>query len=257
MSDHPVPADWPRSLTVPYRIRFDEAGLDGLARGSALLGIVGDVAWRHSEVLGFTREWYAERGLGWLVRGVEARVLSPIAYGDTVLVRTALVGGRRVMVRRESPVTAEDGSLLALVRTDWVLTDARGAPTRIPEDFQARLPETPVGFEPVRVDRADPPASASCVRLTVRTRDLDPVGHVNNGVYLDYLDEAVAAAGGGAAVAAVPRRYTLEYVGSATAGDELRALAWPTPGGWTHRLELASDGATLLRGALATEVEPG
>lgn len=252
MSGDAAAPDGLYSLTVPYRIRFDEAGPDGLARGSSLLGITGDAGWRHSEALGFTREWYAERGLAWLVRSIEARVLAPIPYGATVLVRTAVVGWRRVMARRESPITAPDGSLVALVRTDWVLTDARGAPTRIPGDFAERFSQAPDGFGPLRVDRSDPPAAASSLRLSVRARDEDPVGHVNNGVYLDYLDEAVAAAGGGATVAAFPRRYALEYVGSATAGDDLRALAWPTDYGWTHRLERAADGAVLLRGTLRT-----
>jgi acyl-CoA thioesterase FadM len=257
VSGDAAPAGRHLSLTVPYRIRFDESGPDGLARGSSLLGIVGDAAWMHSEVLGFTRAWYAERGLVWLVRSIEAHLLAAIPYGATVSVRTAVIGKRRVMARRESVVSAADGGHVADVWTDWVLTDARGAPTRIPNDFATWSPETQTAFEPLRVDRGEPPGSASELRMSVRGRDVDPMGHVNNSVYLDYLDEAVAAAGGGDTVAALPRRYALEYVGSAAAGDELRALAWPTPDGWTHRLERASDGAVLLRGTLGTIAPAG
>ena len=251
-----APADRPRSLSVPYRVRFDEAGPDGLARGSTLLRIVQDAAWRHSEALGFTRAWYAERGLVWLVRAVEARLLAPVAYGDTVDVWTAVIGERRVMARRASRVTSADGSPVASAWTDWVLTDASGAPTRIPDDFADWLVGSPERFDPLRVDRGEPPAGAVVLGLSVRGRDLDPMGHVNNAVYLDYLDEAVAAAGGGNAVAALPRRYALEHVGSATAGDDLVALAWQTDEGWTHRLQRASDGAVLLRGTLATDGRP-
>ena len=245
-------ADRPRSLTVPYRIRFDEAGPDGLARASSLLALVQDAAWWHSERLGFTRAWYAERGLVWLVRSIEARLLAPVAYGETVDVWTAVVGERRVMARRASRVTSADGSPVASVWTDWVLTDARGAPTRIPSDFADWLAEAPERFDPLRVDRGEPPPGAVPLDLSVRPRDLDPMGHVNNSVYVDYLDEAVVAAGGADDVAALPRRYALEYVGSATAGDDLVALAWRTGDGWTHRLQRASDGAALLRGTLGT-----
>ena len=252
MTDGPLAPAHPRSRTEPYRIRFDEAGADGIARASAVLAIAQDAAWRHSEALGFTREWYAERGLVWLVRSIAVHLAAPVAYGETVHVWTAVVGERRVMARRESRVTAADGSMVAAVMTDWVLTDARGAPTRIPDDFTAWLLAGPATFEPLRVDRADPPASASTVRLSVRARDLDPMGHVNNTVYADYFDEAVVAAGGTDAIVAFPRRYALEYVGSATYGDALLAIAWPADGGWNHRLVRAEDGATLLRGTLGT-----
>jgi hypothetical protein len=38
-----------------YRVRFDEAGPDGNLRTSGVLRYAQDVAWRHSEVLGFDR----------------------------------------------------------------------------------------------------------------------------------------------------------------------------------------------------------
>ncbi len=38
-----------RGVTIPYRVRFDECGPDGLARSSALLRYAQDVAWVHSE----------------------------------------------------------------------------------------------------------------------------------------------------------------------------------------------------------------
>jgi acyl-CoA thioesterase FadM len=247
-------ADRPRSLTVPYRIRFDEAGPDGLARGSSLLRVVQDAAWWHSESLGFTRAWYAQRGLVWLVRAIDLRLVAPVAYGATVDVWTAVTGERRVIARRESRVTSADGGPVALVHTDWVLTDAGGVPTRIPNDFADWLGGAPARFDPVRVDRAEPPAGAASIDLPVRARDLDPMAHVNNTVYLDYLDEAVVSAGGADAIAALPRRYVLEYLGSATAGDDLLAIAWRNDDGWAHRLQRASDGAVLLRGELRAGV---
>ena len=64
-----------RTATVPYRVRFDECGPDGLARTSALLRYAQDVAWIHSERLGFDRDWYAARGLTWLVRAAEVAIL--------------------------------------------------------------------------------------------------------------------------------------------------------------------------------------
>jgi acyl-ACP thioesterase len=68
-------------MTVPYRVRFDESSPAGTIRTSALLRYAQDVAWLHSERLGFDRAWYAERGLTWLVRSVELVVEGCIETG--------------------------------------------------------------------------------------------------------------------------------------------------------------------------------
>jgi acyl-CoA thioester hydrolase len=250
----PTPEGAP-SLAAEYRVRFDEAGPDGLMRGSTLLGIVQDVAWRHSEALGLTRGWYEERGLLWLVRSVEVRYLAPVAHGDTIRAETMIDGWRRVLARRLTRLTTPDGSPVATVATDWVMTSVEaGGPTRIADEIVARL--AGVGsFEPVRVDRGEPPADAAAVVAIVGLRDLDPVGHMNNSVYLDLLDESVAAAGGDLR-GTFPRRAALEYVDAARAGETLTARAWRTADGWGHRLERASDGATLVRGMTAGGAGP-
>ena len=49
--------------TVEFRVRFDEAGPDGLVRTSTLLRYAQDLAAHHSAERGFDRAWYAERGL--------------------------------------------------------------------------------------------------------------------------------------------------------------------------------------------------
>jgi acyl-CoA thioesterase FadM len=87
-------------FAADYRVRFDEAGPDGRVRTATLLRYAQDVAWRHSEALGFDRAWYAERGLNWVVRGVELEVLRPIAMGTALRVATAVIGHRRIWARR-------------------------------------------------------------------------------------------------------------------------------------------------------------
>ena len=70
----------------------------------------------------------------------------------------------------------------------------------------------------------------------VRYHQLDPLGHVNNAAYLNFLEQAAidhaAAAGydverlreiGGLFIA---RRHEIEYLRPATAGDRLRVVTW-------------------------------
>ena len=238
-----------------YRVRFDEAGPDGLLRTSGLMRYAQDVAWQHSTALGFGRDWYLERGLTWLVRCAELEVLAPIQMGVDVVSRTQVVGQRRVWARRRGEFIAADGALVAWVHTDWVMIDAHGALTRIPEIFgeRFRIPES--GGQIGRVSLPPTPADALGRSFAVRPHELDPMDHVNNAVYLDWLEEAVLAA---AAVRsesprldAVPRRYRLEYAAAADAGMALADAAWRDPdGGWSYRLT-AENGPEVFRAAIS------
>jgi acyl-CoA thioesterase FadM len=241
----------PRALfTAQYRVRFDETSPAGTVRGSALLGYAQDVAWRHSEALGFPRDWYLSRGLAWLVRAVEARILAPIDTGETVTLETRVAGYRKVLVRRQTRVTAPAGDLRAQIVIDWAMTDGR-VPVRIPAAFERVPLDDPEPFVPIRVALEPTPMGAVSVALSPRHRELDPMNHVNNGVHLDWLDETVTAAGemGEATVSAVPRTYRLEYVRPVGPGATLTASTWRSDPGWAYRLADAA-GVDLLRGRL-------
>jgi len=246
------PAD---GITVPYRIRFDECGPDGIVRTSALLRYAQDAAWIHSERMGFGREWYGSRGLAWVVRAAELAILAPVHLGTTLHVSTAVTGLRRVWARRRTEARLDDGSLVLWGHTDWVMTDHRGQPGRVPPEFPAVFRVAPGSFEPGRVPLPPTPPDAAVCRTIVRPQDLDPMGHVNNAAYVDYLEEALLAPGGPgvAVIGQVPRRLRLEYVAAAAPGARLSGTTWvvgamdPAPWAW----RLADDaGRELVRGVL-------
>ncbi len=264
----PAPVRPPNLLTETYRVRFDECGADGLVRASALLRYALDMAWRHSDKLGFTRAWYAERNCAWVVRAGELVIEAPIPSGVTLLVTTRVSGFRRVWSRRYTTATLEDGTPAFWSHTDFVMIDvARGLPGRVPPELPVVFGVPPDPFEPGRVQLPQAPDEAVEVRSVVRPRDLDPNGHVNNATYVDYLEEAVLVAGdaGAAALATVPRRITVEYLVAAEPGDALVSQAWRleddtderAPGtagaaGWAWHL---ADGAgrDLARGRVVPE----
>jgi acyl-ACP thioesterase len=76
--------------------------------------------------------------------------------------------------------------------------------------------------------------------------------HVNNAVYVDWLEDAVIAAGGdGAGVGStqqIPRRYRLEYAAAAAPDVELETETWRDGEGWAHRT--TAGGADVLRARL-------
>ena len=235
--------------SAPYRVRFDEAGPDGLLRTSVLLRYAQDVAWFHSASLGFDRPWYAERGLAWLVRTAEVAVLDRIAVGSEVIGTTRVIGWRRVWARRRTDFHNAAGTLLAWAQIDWVLLDGRGAPTRIPAEFEPIFGATTSAFGLARVGLGEPPADARQIAIAVRPQELDPMDHVNNAVYADWLDEAVIGAGDPGTTRAIPRLMRLEYAAAADPGAQLRADLWPEQDGWSYRLRDRA-GDELLRARL-------
>lgn len=85
--------------------------------------------------------------------------------------------------------------------------------------------------------RHSPARTVSFSHLRVRFHEIDPLGHVNNAAYLNYLEQAAidhaTALGfgmdalaklGGAFIA---RRHEIDYLAPAVSGDWLRVATWP------------------------------
>jgi medium-chain acyl-[acyl-carrier-protein] hydrolase len=236
----------PYRIVRPYRVRFEESTANETMRTAIYLGWAADIAWQHSTALGFGRDWYSERGLYWLVRAVRLDVLRPTSTYADVLVSTQVLGYRRVAARRESEIRDPSGELTARLQIDWVMTNERGVPTRVPVDFQRFVAAETPAFEMHKVALPAEPPGAFQWPFRVRRRDLDPLDHVNNSVYLDYMEEALERAGQGSLLEAVPRRYVLDFAASAARDELLVSWAWPYDGGWAYRL-VRQDGTDIFR----------
>jgi acyl-ACP thioesterase len=236
-----------------YRVRFDEAGESGHLRSSGFLRYAQDLAWVHSESAGFGRDWYGRHGLTWLVRSIELDILDDIAYGASLTVSTEIVGLRRVWARRRSEFTEQGaGRVLAVALTDWVLLNERGLPARVPPAILAVFPFPPETYTPLRVELPQPPAAAEHSTIAPRHSDLDPMGHVNNAVYLDYFEEHLAIVGRRGQIRRRPRRYRAEFIDAAEAGMTLTGEGWAAERGYDFCLR-RDGGGELLRARLETD----
>lgn len=123
---------------------------------------------------------------------------------------------------------------------------------------------------------APPATNVFLAEVRVRYHELDPLGHVNNAVYLNYLEQAAvdhaAAAGwpaarlralGGVFIA---RRHEVDYLRPAVEGDRLRVATWAIAlrGARAFRAyeiaRLAPDApplAELATGAASADGDPG
>jgi acyl-ACP thioesterase len=239
----------PDRCSSSYRVRFDEAAPDGRIRTSVLLRYAQDLAWYHSAYRGFTREWYRDRGLTWLARAAEVTVEGDMRVGDEIVGTTQVVGWRRVWARRRTDFVDASGARVAWTHVDWVLLDARGAPTRVPDDFDEDFWAPKADFPLARVTLADVPDGVDAATLHVRPQELDPMDHVNNAVYADWVDERILGLGGEADVRAIPRTVRLEYARAVEAGSTVLVEAWRDEGGWSCLVRDAS-GTEYLRARL-------
>ena len=239
----------PDRCSSPYRVRFDEAAPDGRIRTSVLLRYAQDLAWFHSSSRGFTREWYRERGLTWLARTAEVGIEGDMRVGDEIDGTTQVVGWRRVWARRRTDFVDATGALVAWTHVDWVLLDGRGAPTRVPKEFDGHFWAPEATFPLGRVALGDPPPDVDGASISVRPQELDPMDHVNNAVYADWVDEQVIRSGGEEDVRIVPRVIRLEYARAVDAGATVVADAWRDADGWSCRIRDAS-GNECLRARL-------
>jgi hypothetical protein len=127
-------------------------------------------------------------------------------------------------------------------------------PTRAPAEIVDAFPSPPADYSPLRLELGGPPTDGDVERTTLvpRVADLDPMGHVNNAVYLDYLEEHLVGLGRRGELRRLPRRYRAEFLGSARQGMALIGEGWSDELGYAFRLR-ADDGAELLRARLETD----
>lgn len=181
--------------TSQYRVRFYECDAIGHLNNTVYVQYMHDAANQASKAIGLDRDDYLMMNRSWLVRETKIEYMAPLLYGDTVNVTTWVADMHRVRsLRLYNFNKANKGQLVARGETDWVFIDTTtGNPARIPAEIEKvylsdqivpqrlmrrRFPPTPM--EATEVFR---------MRRTVEWRDLDPWGHVNNAVYLSYIED--------------------------------------------------------------------
>ena len=233
-----------------FRVRFHDSDIHENVRAASFLRYMQEAAFAASAAAGYPEERYVEIRRLWLIRETFLDLRSPLRYGDSVRIKTWVDNFSKVRSRRAYElwrVGADD--LVASAHTDWVLIDLDTEwPAVIPDEMIAAFsPDGIVDTAPIRQRfPATPPAPADAWRQTqtVQWRDLDSVGHVNNAVYADYIEDAarrdLTARGwpDGRMVEAgfdvATNSLRIEYLRPALPGDELVITTWsadPSPTG--------------------------
>jgi acyl-CoA thioesterase FadM len=235
-----------RAFQMMLHVRSYEVGRAGGVRPATILRYFEDLATMDSAHRGFDHRWYEDHGSAWVVREMRLLLGPQPEMGATLEMATWLSGFRRVQAHREYALWhAHTQRLVARAQGRWAYIDrATGQPRRIPDDMLARfgamgcampLPARPsLDSSPFPVAVADA-ARTSELRLVARTYEADTQQHINNCMYADWLEEALAAALDAASETPpvprlvsrlvsrlVPRAYTLEYIRPVLPGESVR-----------------------------------
>ena len=186
----------PLTHTRSFRVRHYECDAYGHLNNTNYLRYMQETAFDASAAAGYDHAAYEEMGHIWLVRENEIEYLQPLRHGDTVEVKTWVLDFRRVRSRRVYEFRlAGSEQLAARASTDWVFLDsATHQPVKIPEELiEAYQPEISPkqNSSSERFPKTPPqPKGAFTIRRQIAWSDVDPVMHVNNAMYLEYIEDA-------------------------------------------------------------------
>jgi acyl-CoA thioester hydrolase len=225
-----------------FRVRHYECDARGHVNDANLLRYAQETAFDASAAAGYDMARYDAMDRSWLIHENEIEVLHPLRYGDSVQVKTWVADFRRVRSRRAYEFRhASSGELVARACTDWFFLDTTtNRPANIPCELRlAFIPEGVSESGPPR-DRfpaaPPPPPGAFSQQRRAGWRDLDPAGHVNNAVYLAYVEDIgaqLAVANGwpmarleSEGLGILARYHRIEYKQPAMLDDELELSTW-------------------------------
>ncbi len=185
----------PVTNTTKFRVRYVECDAYGHVNNANYLRYMQEAAFEASAAVGYDVKRYDELGQYWLVRETDIEYLKPLKYGDEFEIKTWVVDFRRVRSRRtyEFRLTGSD-ELIARGTTDWVYLDqATQRPVLVPSEMIRAF--APDGEEVVKQTRESfpkppaPPPEVFKMRRRVMWQDIDQAQHVNNAVYLSYVED--------------------------------------------------------------------
>ena len=256
----------PRTHTRAFRVRHYECDAYGHLNNANYLRYMQETAMDASAAAGYDLARYAEIGHHWLIRETDIEYLRPLRYNDRVEVRTWVSDLQRVRSRRSYRFQlAGTDELVARADTDWVYLDSQtGRPASIPREMAvAFFPEgLPESFPPRHPfpTAPPPPAGVFVMDRRVTWSDLDPAQHLNNAMYLVFIEECgmqVIAAHGwpisrmaSEGFAILLRRHQIQYLQPAFMNDELIISTWASgvrrsTATRHYAIRRAQDGATI------------
>ena len=206
----PVPSRG-RTFSARRRVRLADVDPHGRVRLDAMARLLQDVAIDDVQETG----WGTPSHL-WFVRRIRIDIHEPLLQDRTVELMTWCSGLAAIAAGRRWSLTGDEGGQ-AEVDSVWIHLGPDQRPARI-EGFGVYGEATGGRRVSTRLELPDPPPEAPSVRWPLRATDIDPHGHLNNAIYWQAVEHALAW---GAFDVARPLMAELDYRQPVDAGDAI------------------------------------
>ena len=160
-------------------------------RPGAIFRLFQEAAVLHSEQAGFASRDLVAAGTVWILNKIGVEIHRYPVHGEPLTVTTWSRGARGFKAFRDFDLRCGT-EILAAATSLWLFYDTgRARLLRAPQAIIDAYTQEEAAATWLDIDRWKPAmdlAPERTVSLTVRAGDFDPLGHVNNSRYIDYLE---------------------------------------------------------------------
>jgi medium-chain acyl-[acyl-carrier-protein] hydrolase len=194
-------------VTVPYEkgnhvlkikhthtINYFEADRTYKVKLPVLFQQLQNAAVLHSEKAGYRMDSLIQNGQGWVLNKMDMEIFRYPEYKEQIEIITWSRSLKGVKAKREFLIYSNTEKLVS-ASSVWVFVDSiRMKIIKIPDSMEDRYtihPDVALN-ENIERWRAEKDSIADLQeRITTRISDYDPMGHINNTIYIDFLETAI------------------------------------------------------------------
>lgn len=181
-------------IKFSHTISYLETDTRYKAKFPVLLQHLQDAALLHSEKAGYRMDSFIQGGQGWVLNKMDMKVFRYPEYKEKIEMMTWSRSINGVKAKREFFICTNEEKLIA-ASSVWVFVDSiRMKIMKAPEEMEGRYTVEPETAWNENLDqwRANRVVTADCKeRISTRSSDYDPMGHINNTVYFDFIETAI------------------------------------------------------------------
>ena len=178
-----------------YRIKLSDINRENKATNKAILSYLEDVGGKHSDLAGYGILDIPKTHLSWVLLEWKLKVIRRPNYTEKVKVLTWSKDAVKFYTFRDFEVYDENGELIILASSKWVLLDVtKGKIVRIePEIISKYEPElNRKAFEDEEFEKIKEPENEQFeTEYTARRADIDINQHIHNLNYIEIANEVL------------------------------------------------------------------
>lgn len=183
-----------------FIINFSNVDRNYNIRLKSLQQMTMDTATIHSDKLGFSPMYLAERDLAWVIYESKINLTKTDLYAHKISIETFTIPKKNIFFTRYFIIYDEDGSVIGTAMSKWVVIDLKKRsiakiPSEMIEKFNENIQidsEQKKKLTEQKFDKIQNNGQLKEKFYDIRYFDIDPSRHVNNTVYIEWGQESIS-----------------------------------------------------------------